>query len=409
MSSRFDKVMAVAKKAQTCWSILGIVLVLVLMIEGVSQGVMFFARHESPSVDPRVHADAYGSAPWVKAYYKEFHLANRLIWHPYFYWRCAPFRGEYVNIDSDGLRRTWQPEPSAMPFERPGMRVFMFGGSTLWGTGARDDHTIPSCLARLFTRELKRRIEVVNFGDSGYVSTQEVVMLIRELQRGNVPDVVIFYDGMNDTFSAFQNRRAGIPQNESNRVDEFNILNYVRGGDLDRVYLSRLTKRPAACRIINAALRRLAGSPDERQAWMRGSHAPDPSSVAGDVVRLYASNLRIVQDLGKGFGFDAVFFWQPMIFNKAKLTAYELTQMNDNMYVKDFYDLVYGRISSPALLSSLSGFHNVSDIFADRAEPLFIDLCHISEAGNEMIAARIFREVSDLVRAKLASKVRGVH
>ncbi|MER3445854.1 MAG: hypothetical protein C4291_03015 [Candidatus Dadabacteria bacterium] len=79
----------------------------------------------------------------------------------------------------------------------------MFGGSTMWGTEARDDFTIPSILSKkLWRRGI--RCDIVNFSGSGYVSTQEVIALLIELQRGNIPNLVIFYDGINDTYSAYQ-------------------------------------------------------------------------------------------------------------------------------------------------------------------------------------------------------------
>ena len=64
-------------------------------------------------------------------------------------------------------------------------------------------------------------------------------MLELELQRGNVPDVVIFYDGVNDVFSTFQNGASGLPQNEASRVEEF--------GSRNRVNLRGLTDQAPGC------------------------------------------------------------------------------------------------------------------------------------------------------------------
>ena len=50
-----------------------------------------------------------------------------------------------------------------------------------------------------------------------------IITLLLILQKGERPDVVIFYDGVNDTYSAFQQLRAGLPQNEFNREIEFNL------------------------------------------------------------------------------------------------------------------------------------------------------------------------------------------
>jgi hypothetical protein len=63
----------------------------------------------------------------------------------------------------------------------------------------------------------------------GWVSTQSVIMLLRQLQHGNIPDVVVFYDGVNDTYAAYQQGFAGWPQNELNRVTEFNVTQHLSG------------------------------------------------------------------------------------------------------------------------------------------------------------------------------------
>jgi hypothetical protein len=41
------------------------------------------------------------------------------------------------------------------------------------------------------------RIEVTNYGQNGYHTTQKVLLLQQLLQRGQQPDLVIFLDGVN--------------------------------------------------------------------------------------------------------------------------------------------------------------------------------------------------------------------
>ena len=64
----------------------------------------------------------------------------------------------------------------------------------MWGEGARDDYTIPSWLQR-FIYQTTYRARITNFGQEAYVSTQEVLVLFEQFQKGNIPDIVIFYDG----------------------------------------------------------------------------------------------------------------------------------------------------------------------------------------------------------------------
>jgi hypothetical protein len=206
--------------------ICGITILLLLGVELVSYVLVSIryalASYEGLLIDPRSRADGYGNGDWAVEYYKEENSRPVYRWHSYIYWRPAPFKGKYTNIDEEGLRQTWSGTGSSAT---KSSRIFMFGGSTMLGAGARDEQTIPSFLAKMLTQEYGFNVKVTNFGTGGYVSTQEVIALLRELQRENIPDLVIFYDGSNDVFSTFQNRGVGgIPQNESNREREFNLL-----------------------------------------------------------------------------------------------------------------------------------------------------------------------------------------
>src|SRR5262245_30798240 len=191
----------------------GLTLLLALLLEGAAR-VVTAARAGLSGIDPRIHLDALAGTPWIEQYFDELFGSSRLEWRSYVYWRRrSPFRSTYVNVDAGGFRRSWR-DPRAAASARP-IRIFVFGGSTLWGMGARDDFTIPSYLAKFLAEEVPdARVEVTNFGELGYVSTQEVLSLEIALQRGDVPDIVIFYDAINDVFSSFQNGLAGSPQNE---------------------------------------------------------------------------------------------------------------------------------------------------------------------------------------------------
>lgn len=168
--------------------------------------------------------DANQGAEWIPDYFEEFVKVRGpvAVWHPYVYWRSAPYRGRYINVSQNGLRATWNPPPRDGADDPPPVRVFTFGGSTMWGSGARDDHTIASYLSKLLY-EKGYRAEVTNYGQIGYVSTQEAIALLRRIQRGDVPDIVLFYDGINDVFSSHQNGAAGVSRNEANRRAEFNL------------------------------------------------------------------------------------------------------------------------------------------------------------------------------------------
>ena len=194
---------------QDTWLILGITLFLLVLLEIIFSIAFLVRDHvtvsDSRILDAQSQREEDRDTPWRNEYAKEME-ENSLRWEPYIYWRRKPYEGKYININSDGIRLTTPSQTSPDQAGRS-LRVFMFGGSTMWGTSARDACTIPSFLSKALKGRGKR-IEIINFGETGYVSTQEVITLLLQLRKGNVPDIVIFYDGENDTYSAYQNEIA---------------------------------------------------------------------------------------------------------------------------------------------------------------------------------------------------------
>jgi lysophospholipase L1-like esterase len=340
-------------------------------------------------------ADALAGEPWVDAYFKEWWNSYQVAWEPYAYWRRLPHDGEYIHVGEDGLRRTWTPSASdgAAP---PAARVYMFGGSTLWGFGARDDHTIPSCLARALAEHPGPPVAVSNLAETGYVSTQGVLTLLRRLQHGDVPDLVVFYDGINDIFSTYQAGEAGLTQNEHRRRKEFNLLGEHSGRTpyLAGAAAYHLLKETAIYRWTESLVR-MASPP-----VLPGSFAPpledaDCARLAADTAAVYLANVRILHALAEQFGFQVLCFWQPMLFDKPTLTAYEAGQAEAFGYLEDLVTRTTDAVRAgrdPSLQDTLL---LLSNTFDGVSEPLFLDFCHVAEGGNAMLAAAMLEPVRE--------------
>lgn len=73
----------------------------------------------------------------------------------------------------------------------------------MYGTAVPDWGTIPFYLSRDLNAGSKDCVFVSNFGVEGYVTDQEVILLTELLKAGEHPDIVIFYDGVNDSLMAW--------------------------------------------------------------------------------------------------------------------------------------------------------------------------------------------------------------
>jgi lysophospholipase L1-like esterase len=378
-------------------------LILIFALEFFSM-ILFGFRDSLASranIDRRSAADTYSQAAWPVDYYRELEQSDKATWVSYVYWRRIPFHGQYINVDDEGLRVTWSPDGSR-PAAKDDLNIMMLGGSTMWGLGARDEFTIPSLLAKRLT-EHKIRARVANFGQIGYVSTQEMIALMLELRKGNIPDVVVFYDGFNDTMSAYQMGEAGLPQNEFKRVREFNSSKLLNAIPFRKAFAENLS----SVRLAKAVLHRAgfmktaeASNPDQTMT-LDGYTESKAEPLARGVVEAYRTNLETVKALSQHFGFQVLFYWQPLLYDKMPLTAYEEDNKKAHAKFQKFFEKTYQAIRTSNVERSHAGmFHDLSLVFSDTRDPVFVDWCHLGEKGNALIADRMILDILPLVQRK---------
>ncbi len=363
------------------WMMLGISFLILLALEVISG--MILKRLESGGERRQelywADSDSYADSGWIERYTADY-FRLRLRWEPYVYWRRRPFSSEYINVDSEGIRRT-VPSLYAMEGQTPS-RIFVFGGSTTWGEGARDEATVTSFLAQELER-LGVASEVINYGEGGYVFTQELIALLRELHRGNVPDVAVFYNGLNDRYSAAQSGEAAIPQNEWNRRAEFNL-----SGRKIQVYLLALAGPRTGLQSVRLLSRLVRG--DQHHS------APElPQGLAQEVVDAYMVNVRTIQGLAESYGFKALFYWQPVLYNKMQLTPFEqILKETQPAHFEAFFSEVQSLLDQALEAQVYAGFCDIKDLFGSHSGPLYVDFSHLSEEGNRLIAERIASDLA---------------
>jgi hypothetical protein len=351
--------------------------------------------------------DAYFTSAnhaWPPEYFTELSAVS-LRWHPYCYWLGGPLAGEYVNIEKNGLRRTWHGGVTGNG--RPVRHIFMFGGSALWGIGAPDDDTISSALTKILTKQ-RISAEIVNFGQVGYVSTQELILLFEQLRNGNTPDLVVFYDGFNDTASAFQNGVAGITENEVNREQEFNSFNSEVPGKRRVLYREAFVtfiRHLAIVKLAEAIFRRTCRNckpliQPQTPDWT--PFAPHPVSTAKNqpqaVIDMYLANVRLIAKAGQQLGFRSLFYWQPVLYLRTHLSPYEAQQSSDDESVpglKKFFVATYALARATANNIAVDRDQHIRYLGDSLPEnmPCFLDSAHISGACNEAVARRMSSDI----------------
>ncbi len=349
------------------WIIIGLTLALLLLTDAALKTLL--PDNPGALVQPgalapnRKDSAALNDAQWVEDYFDELRRARKTVWSAWEYWRRQPFSGEHINIDLNGIRRSWQPS-------NPRFTIWMLGGSTVWGTGARDEYTLPSALAReLAARNLPT--SVINLGESGYVSGQSQIRFLRKLETQSAPDLVIFYDGVNDVFAALQSGVSGLSQNESHRQSDFRVTdgidNYFQAAPKVLEGISRLLAKPALDEPVQP--------------------------LAKSIARTYAARVHASFAVARAASAPALFFWQPSVFSKTPLHQSEQSVLAASLARHQALQQATDQAVVTAL-GSTGYWTDLSQSLNGDGQPLLMDFCHLSEAGNQRVAGQMVAQVA---------------
>jgi len=378
-----------ASRFETVYGIIGKSILIFLAGHYLYGGAVYvrdlLRSSDAAYVDNRAASPVYADYPDINEYWTEFARLPNMNAHPYFHWKHPAFAGKYINIDTDGNRRTTGRGAAAKAVG--GRKIMMLGGSTLWGTGSPDDKTIPSILQSL----LGSPYEVYNYGEEGFVSTQELNYLLYQLARGNVPSAVIFYDGMNDGYAGAYS--PAVPR------DPY----YIRAGGekrepKDRNFFLRILETSNYMRLVGdviAIYNRISLSVGRLDAW-GNKIAPRIEANSAAVIDMYEAHIKQVKALARDYGFEAFFFWQPNLFSLSRKTV---TSSESEII----------ETASPVLIASQQQVYRAAkerfsgreeenifflgDIFNNVDRPVYIDWHHVGPSGNEIIAQAIRRQV----------------
>ena len=158
--------------------------------------------HRDPLIPQQ--SPAYDNEEWSGEFWTEqstFWAKARSNYLPFTVWSVRKWHGKYINTD-DVEMGTWRRTVQAMSDackKTTARKVWVFGGSTVYGIGTPDWATIPSYLAQGLNADPSACWEVTNLGAEGYVTNQEAILLMEQLKAGRRPDVAIFYDGVNES------------------------------------------------------------------------------------------------------------------------------------------------------------------------------------------------------------------
>jgi lysophospholipase L1-like esterase len=314
-----------------------------------------------------IFMDYYDKQEWSKEYWKEHFESSGKKYVPFVEWKRKPFSGKYIHINEEGIRRTTKYGCSA-----DSMKIFLFGGSTIGGWGAPDSLTIPSLFAKKLYEKKQKGACVFNYGEDSYNLFQNIIDLVIQLQKGNIPDKIIFLTGANEI-----------------------INSYVTGDYTQHLFVSDFKEK---LETFNILLSLIKGTNTfkliklfESDEVERSEH--EINELAVGIHESFLKNYMVIDALAEKYNFTYDFFIQPVLpVSKKRLTEWEQNIDNDSrLSLKKYFQKFYSSMQSET--NNYKNIYYIADIFDSFSYSVFIDIMHITPAGNEFIADKMVEKI----------------
>ncbi|MCU1368939.1 MAG: Cytochrome c biosis protein [Ilumatobacteraceae bacterium] len=349
--------------------------------------------------DPRADSPAMADAPWKEQYFDEIRRTPANYW-PFTEYRPADYTSTYVN-QRDWARVSYEPKGDAddMP------TVWMFGGSTTWGEGQRDEFTIASYLARIAEDE-GIPLQIVNYGSRGWVHFQEMILYEQLLANTTPPDISLFNDGANEITS-----QSLLDEAVPTHVLTYSYAKKLTGGTIATQFVPPPTpetntmddaiaayeQHSAVHKIVNWFRGRAAGaSPaldDSGDTGDGGDGGSDPALTdqptadedgyisnynatpedGRDAADVYNRGKKLTMELSKEYDVDSLLFWHPV------------------RYAGPPEEQARKGLTDPTI--------DLGDALDGHDEDIYIDGVHTNEEGARLMAVEIWKHLEPKVRS----------
>ncbi len=300
---------------------------------------------------------------------------------PWVQFRHPAFKGRYLNTDERGFRLTMPPSVAR---EKP-QKIYLFGGSTAFGFGVPDEHTIASYLQTHFeAKDPTRAVLVKNFGQGFYYSSQELQVLMTLLKEGVVPDWAVFIDGGNDNAQLAARHDEPIFTPTLKELWRNRNSGASESDDALPLWIPMV-------RLAHSITKRL--KPSQTTAHDPGQHQSirddsllsqqEKDEIFSYIVDRYTDNMRIRRAICKEFGVRCLFVWQPHPAYKYDRNLHKTFPFPGQIPAHHTRVWAYmEKLQAP-------DFVFLGDMTENTKGKVYVDDVHYNEATNEEIAARI--------------------
>ena len=291
------------------------------------------------------------------------------VYSPFVEYTSGPRDGQFVTVTDDGIRCQSTAKVDCGVNGGTG-EVWVFGGSTTFGYGVKNDETIPAYLNRLLPDH-----NVINFGVASYYSTVERIKFFNLLTQYDPPAAAVFVDGLND----FYYHQIPDVSGASDKLrNVFELPDHLRT-------LAKLDKFARQSALVSMILDAVRGDAAEVLIEQRSD------AVLQRIIRRLERNTAMRNAVGAQMGIQIVNILQPVpLFGVGHATSFvpeSFLNFKDHANSGRGYELIH---EGSALLDDPTVV-NLADLTPEGQ--MYVDTVHYHPEVNAQIARAIFDQL----------------
>ena len=285
-----------------------------------------------------------------------------------------------VTINSHGFRGEELEQEKTDDKE---YRIFVLGGSALYGIFATSDNTtIPGYLQEFYNElTTERDVRVINAGVNGHESFAETYILKNKIIDLD-PDLIIVFDGWNDLGAPLEREYkepTGIEQ-----LEQYSLV------------IRKYYKTIVFYEFIERVWEKQIGKIEFFDRFDRWERETNDDVTADQKSELWKSRWKEICELGEKENFKVIITLQPIVGAGNKVLAdWELRHVEEAAGYAASYNFMRDQLNE--LETSCAGTEDFTNIFDNETGLMYFDYAHMGDAGNRIVAEKMFKISSPFV------------
>lgn len=313
---------------------------------------------------------------WANQYFSEEDQL-KISYYDFIGWRRKPFSGDYITINEKGFRLN----SSGANGDINNAKFWFFGGSTIWGSGSKDDVTIPSYFEKI------ANVPTFNFGEGAYISHQSLNLLVKTYAEypKKSGQYIIFYDGVNDVAHKCRADHTFFSTEQEPLFSAY--INKAKEAGSQSKTFSALSTTAGLFTTILTRMR--YGSVNNGNPSTDVIYDCDTRPEKADqIARAFVLDWKLAKLLAESHGDRFLPILQPVSYIGSPNLSH-LQAVARNQSLKNQYKTIYPKIKK-ILAESKIDYLDLTDAF-DGDELFYFDFCHVTPNGNQLIAEKLNR------------------